>query len=207
MERPFSTLATTLRLSGLSLDDIAEFNVPDQELLGRVRLQHEPDQHHLQEAEPTTTTARCLNSCATARSTRPFYRIQPYIGRSAVVAAEPVRLRLSDPVIIPHLYEWVETRLSSSPTTKSFRQNLAVKQPPASVPLADEMNAKFDASVLGNFTTAQLGGASATLTQCGHTYHVGDPHPLFNPFDPSGCPFPAASDGSCNSHRFNLPTR
>ena len=54
---------------------------------------------------------------------------------------------------------------------------------------------KFDADVLGNFTAAQA-PAGVGYTQCGHTYHAGDPHPLFNPWDPNGCPFPVAADGS-----------
>ena len=103
-------------------------------------------------------------------------------------------------MIIPHLYNG-RNKTFFFANYEGFRQNTGGQAAPASVPLADEMNAKFDASVLGNFTTAQLGGASATLTQCGHTYHVGDPHPLFNPFDPSGCPFPAAADGS-----YTIPT-
>ena len=63
------------------------------------------------------------------------------------------------------------------------------------VPSADEMMGKFDASVLGNFTAAQA-PAGVGYTQCGHTYQAGDPHPLFNPWDPNGCPFPVAADGS-----------
>ncbi len=63
------------------------------------------------------------------------------------------------------------------------------------VPSADEMMGKFDASVLGNFTVAQA-PAGVGYTQCGLTYQAGDPHPLFNPWDPKGCPFPVAADGS-----------
>ena len=63
------------------------------------------------------------------------------------------------------------------------------------VPSADEMMGKFDANVLGNFTAAQA-PPGVGYTQCGHTYQAGDPHPLFNPWDPNGCPFPVAADGS-----------
>ena len=55
--------------------------------------------------------------------------------------------------------------------------------------------ARFDASVLGNFTAAQA-PARVGYTQCGHTYQAGDPHPLFNPWDPNGCPFPVARTAS-----------
>lgn len=45
-------------------------------------------------------------------------------------------------------------------------------------------------SLSGTFTQAQLGTVrpSGARTQCGHTYNVGDPLPLFDPAN--GCPFP-----------------
>jgi Carboxypeptidase regulatory-like domain/TonB dependent receptor len=102
---------------------------------------------------------------------------------------------LGGPVRIPWLYNG-RNKTFFFANYEGYRQTTAgAVATPTSVPTADEMNGKFDASVLGTFTSAQLGGASS-LTQCGHTYHVGDAHPLFNPWDPNGCPFTVASDGS-----------
>ena len=120
----------------------------------------------------------------------PFHGVRSYIGRTAVVPAKSVRLRAGRS---GDHSAWLYNGRNKTfffANYEGFRQNTGGRAAPASVPMADEMNGKFDASVLGNFTTAQLGGAAATLTQCGHTYHVGDPHPLFNPFDPKVAPLP-----------------
>ena len=101
---------------------------------------------------------------------------------------------LGGPVRIPWLYNG-KNKTFFFANYEGFRHNVGGGSAPTSVPTADEMMGKFDANVLGNFTTAQA-PAGVGYTQCGHTYHAGDPHPLFNPWDPKGCPFPVASDGS-----------
>ncbi len=101
---------------------------------------------------------------------------------------------LGGPVRIPWLYNG-RNKTFFFANYEGFRQNIGGGSTPASVPTADEMNGKFDADVLGNFTTAQA-PPGVGYTQCGHTYQAGNPHPLFNPFDPNGCPFPVAADGS-----------
>jgi hypothetical protein len=47
---------------------------------------------------------------------------------------------------------------------EGFRKITGGQASPTSVPLANEMNGKFDAAVLGKFTASQLGGTTATLT-------------------------------------------
>ena len=100
---------------------------------------------------------------------------------------------LGGPVRIPWLYNG-RNKTFFFANYEGFRQNTGGGGL-TNVPQADEMKGKFDANVLGNFTAAQA-PAGVGYTQCGHTYHAGDPHPLFNPWDPKGCPFPVASDGS-----------
>ena len=99
---------------------------------------------------------------------------------------------LGGPVRIPWLYNG-KNKTFFFANYEGYRQNTGGGAS-TTVPSADEMSGKIDASVLGNFTTAQT--TNGAYTQCGHTYHVGDPHPLFNPWDPNGCPFPVAADGS-----------
>ena len=100
---------------------------------------------------------------------------------------------LGGPVRIPWLYNG-KNKTFFFANYEGFRQNTGGGSL-TNVPQADEMKGKFDANVLGTFTAAQA-PAGVGYTQCGHTYHAGDPHPLFNPWDPNGCPFPVASDGS-----------
>ena len=184
---------------GLSLDDIAEFNVLTKSYsaaygfsMNQVNITSKSGTNNYH----GTVFEFLRNSAVDA----PFHGYNPTSGGLPLLQQNQFGYALGGPVIIPHLYNG-RNKTFFFANYEGFRQNTGGQAAPASVPLADEMNAKFDASVLGNFTTAQLGGASATLTQCGHTYHVGDPHPLFNPFDPSGCPFPAATDGS-----YTIPT-
>jgi len=126
----------------------------------------------------------------------PFHGYVPTAGTSLpLLQQNQFGYALGGPVRIPWLYNGTNKTFFFA-NYEGFRQNTGGQASPTSVPLADEMNGKFDADVLGSFTASQLGGASATMTQCGVTYHVGDPHPLFNPFDPNGCPFQVASDGS-----------
>lgn len=102
---------------------------------------------------------------------------------------------LGGPVLIPRVYNG-KNKTFFFANYEGYRQTTGGgSAAPASVPTSDEMNGKFYPSVLGNFTAAQA-PAGVGYTQCGHTYHAGDPHPLFNPFDPNGCPFPVAPDGS-----------
>jgi hypothetical protein len=105
---------------------------------------------------------------------------------------------LGGPVRIPWLYNG-KNKTFFFANYEGYRENQGGSGL-ASVPNADEMKGIIDASVLGNFTTAQA-PAGVGYTQCGHTYQAGDPHPLFNPWDPNGCPFPANSDGS-----YTIPT-
>jgi hypothetical protein len=101
---------------------------------------------------------------------------------------------LGGPVRIPWLYNGINKTFFFA-NYEGFRQNIAGAGT-TTIPEAGELSGTFSAAVLGKFTTAQT--ANGTYTQCGHTYHVGDPHPLFNPWDPSGqaCPFTANADGS-----------
>ena len=101
---------------------------------------------------------------------------------------------LGGPVRIPWLYDG-RNKTFFFVNYEGFRHNTGGGSAPTSVPTADEMSGKFDADVLGTFTAKQA-PPGVGYTQCGHTYHAGDPHPLFNPFDPNGCPFPVAADGS-----------
>ncbi len=100
---------------------------------------------------------------------------------------------LGGPVRIPWLYNG-KNKTFFFANYEGYRQNIGGGAS-TTVPSADEMTGKFDASILGNFTAAEA-PVGVGYTQCGHTYHAGDPHPLFNPWDPNGCPFPVASDGS-----------
>ena len=101
---------------------------------------------------------------------------------------------LGGPVRIPWLYNG-KNKTFFFANYEGYRQTTGGgSAAPASVPTSDEMSGKFDTSVLGKFTAAQAG--TSGYTQCGHTYHTGDAHPLFNPWDPNGCPFTAAADGS-----------
>lgn len=125
----------------------------------------------------------------------PFHGYTPTPGTSLpLLQQNQFGYSLGGPVRIPWLYNG-KNKTFFFANYEGLRQNTGGQAAPTSVPLADEMNGKFDASVLGKFTASQV-GTDGTLTQCGVTYHVGDPHPLFNPFDPNGCPFPVATDGS-----------
>lgn len=102
---------------------------------------------------------------------------------------------LGGPVKIPWLYNGANKTFFFA-NYEGFRQSAGGgSATPASVPTADEMKGIFSPSVLGNFTAAQA-PTGVGYTQCGHTYHAGDPHPLFDPFDPRGCPFPIGGDGN-----------
>ena len=97
------------------------------------------------------------------------------------------------PVRIPWLYNG-KNKTFFFASYEGFRKNIGGGGSTI-VPSSDEMMGKFDAAILGNFTAAQA-PAGVGYTQCGVTYQAGDPHPLFNPWDPHGCPYPVASDGS-----------
>jgi len=101
---------------------------------------------------------------------------------------------LGGPVRIPWLYDG-RNKTFFFANYEGFRQNIAGAGT-TTIPEAGELSGTFSAAVLGKFTAAQT--TNGAYTQCGHTYHVGDPHPLFNPWDPSGqaCPFPVNADGS-----------
>jgi hypothetical protein len=130
----------------------------------------------------------------------PFHGYTPTPGTSLpLLQQNQFGYSLGGPVRIPWLHNG-KNRTFFFANYEGLRQSTGGQAAPTSVPLANEMNGKFDASVLGKFTASQV-GTDGTLTQCGVTYHVGDPHPLFNPFDPSGCPFPVATDGS-----YTIPT-
>jgi len=111
---------------------------------------------------------------------------------------------LGGPVRIPWLYNG-RNKTFFFANFEGYRKNIGGTSL-ASVPSADEMKGIIDASVLGNFTVAQAG--TTGYTQCGHTYHAGDQHPLFAPFNyPSlgivaGCPL---TDFSTNSS-YTIPT-
>ena len=102
---------------------------------------------------------------------------------------------LGGPVRIPWLYNG-RNKTFFFANYEGFRQSAGGgSAAPASVPTADEMKGVFGPGVLGTFTTAQA-PPGIGYTQCGHTYQAGEPHPLFDPFGPNGCPFPASADGT-----------
>ena len=178
---------------GPSLDDIAEFNELTKSYsaaygfsLNQIDITSKSGTNNFH----GTAFEFLRNSAVDA----PFHGYVPSQGALPLLQQNQFGFALGGPVRIPWLYNGRDKTFFFA-NYEGFRQNTGGQAAPQSVPLADEMNGKFDADVLGNFTTAQL-GAGGTLTQCGHTYQVGDPHPLFNPFDPNGCPFAAAADGS-----------
>jgi len=181
-------------ISGLSLDDISEFNELTKSYsaaygfsLNQINITSKSGTNDFH----GTGFEFLRNSAVDA----PFHGYNPTNGAVPLLQQNQFGYALGGPVWIPKVYNG-RNKTFFFANYEGFRQNTGGQSAPVSVPLADEMNAKFDANVLGNFTTAQLGGAAGTLTQCGHTYKVGDPHPLFNPFDPAGCSFAAAADGS-----------
>ena len=178
-----------------SLDDISEFNQLTKSY--SAAYGYSMNQINITSKSGTNdyhgTAFEYLRNSAVDAS---FHGYVPTIGSSLpLLQQNQFGYSLGGPVRIPKLYDG-RNKTFFFANYEGFRQIVGGQAAPTSVPLADEMSGKFDAEVLGNFTASQLGGASGTLTQCGRTYHVGDPHPLFNPFDPDGCPFPAAADGS-----------
>jgi len=178
---------------GPSLDDIAEFNELTKSYsaaygfsLNQINITSKSGTNNFH----GTAFEFLRNSAVDA----PFHGYVPSQGALPLLQQNQFGFALGGPVWIPKVYNG-RNKTFFFANFEGFRQNTGGQATPQSVPLADEMNGKFDADVLGNFTTAQL-GVGGTLTQCGHTYQVGDPHPLFNPFDPNGCPFAAAADGS-----------
>ena len=87
---------------------------------------------------------------------------------------------LGGPVIIPHLYNG-KNKTFFFANYEGFRQNTGGGST-ALIPTTDELQGIFSPAVLGVFTAANA------TTQCGVTYHAGDPHPLFDP--QTGCPLP-----------------
>ena len=179
---------------GPSLDDIAEFNELTKSYsaaygfsLNQINITSKSGTNNFH----GTAFEFLRNSAVDA----PFHGYVPSQGALPLLQQNQFGFALGGPVRIPWLYNGRDKTFFFA-NYEGFRQITGGQTAPQSVPLADEMNGKFDADVLGNFTTAQLGVLGGTLTQCGHTYKVGDPHPLFNPFDPKGCPFAAAADGS-----------
>lgn len=183
---------------GPSLDDIAEFNELSKSYsaafgysMNQINLVSKSgtNRYHgtvFEYLRNNYVDAIAHGTTITATSTIPTLRLNQY-GYS-----------LGGPVRIPWLYDG-RNKTFFFANYEGYRQTSGGgSAAPASVPTSDEMNAKFSASILGKFTSAQAptSGSVIGYTQCGHTYHAGDPHPLFNPWDPNGCPFPVASDGS-----------
>jgi len=89
---------------------------------------------------------------------------------------------LGGPVRIPHVFDG-RNKVFFFANYEGYRHK-AGGESTALVPTSDQLAGKLTPDDLG---TVQPGGAR---TQCGQTYNVGDPLPLFNPYDPNGCPFP-----------------
>jgi len=179
---------------GLSLEDVAEFN----ELTKSYSAAYGYSMNQINLISKSGTNNYHGSAFEFLRNSAvdaPFHGYVPSAGGIPLLQQNQFGYSLGGPVRIPWLYNG-RGKTFFFANYEGFRQNSGGQASPASVPLSDEMMGKFDANVLGNFTTAQLGSASGTLTQCGKTYRVGDPHPLFNPFDSNGCPFPEAADGS-----------
>ena len=87
---------------------------------------------------------------------------------------------LGGPVRIPFLYNGTNKTFFFA-NYEGFRQNTGGGGT-ALIPTTDELNGIFSPAVLGVFN------ANNATTQCGVTYHAGDPHPLFDP--QTGCPVP-----------------
>jgi hypothetical protein len=92
---------------------------------------------------------------------------------------------LGGPVRIPRLYDG-RRRTFFFANYEGFRQK-AGGEGAAVVPTLDQLAGTLTPEDLG---AVQPGGAR---TQCGRTYNAGDPLPLFNPYDPNGCPFPLSN--------------
>jgi hypothetical protein len=187
---------------GLSLEDVAEFN----ELTKSYSAAYGYSMNQINLVSKSGTNNYHGSAFEFLRNSTvdaPFHGYVPSAGGIPLLQQNQFGYSLGGPVRIPWLYNGRDKTFFFV-NYEGFRQNTGGQASPTSVPLSDEMLGKFDANVLGNFTTAQLGSKTATVTQCGTTYAVGDPHPLFNPFDPNGCPFPEAADGSYTIPAANL---
>jgi hypothetical protein len=89
---------------------------------------------------------------------------------------------LGGPVSIPKVYNG-HNKTFFFANYEGYRQSVAGSGS-ATIPTADQLAGTMSVADMGN---VQPGGSR---TQCGHTYNVGDPLPLFNPYDPNGCPLP-----------------